>query len=405
MAYNKEKLRQHMERPAEDIYKCDTCPYCNGERDPTPRYPKPTPFEFWEKIGAPKYTVAPMVDQSELPFRMLCRKYGATLAYTPMFHSRSFMESATYRKEQFSTCPEDRPLFVQFCGHEADTVLAAAKFVEEDCDAVDLNLGCPQGIARRGFYGSFLMEHWDIVHTIIHTLAVELKCPVTAKMRLFDDEDLTLKYAKMLVDAGAYVVGVHGRTREMKGQDTGMANLDMIRKVQAHIGHRVPVIENGNILTFADVHPAIEKTNTQGVMSAEALLWDPRLFSNPARPVLTGRTFHMDKETRLDAIQTALDYLECVKKYPEDLGKVKAHLFKILYHSYEVHVPYRHALGDFNCTEGALETLIEHVEKLREEEINCPLVGSLPRLTNEEKKAEIEAAKKVEDCDYCIEFV
>lgn len=405
MAYNKEKLKYHIERPAEDVYKCETCPYCNGERDPTPRHKKPAPFEFWEKIGAPKYTVAPMVDQSELPFRMLCRKYGATLAYTPMFHSRSFMESATYRREQFSTCPEDRPLFVQFCGHEADTVLAAAKYIEEDCDAVDLNLGCPQGIARRGFYGAFLMEHWDIVHTIIHTLAVELKCPVTAKMRLFDDEDLTLKYAKMLVDAGATVVGVHGRTREMKGQDTGMADLDMIRKVQAHIGHRVPVIENGNIMTFADVHPAIEKTNTQSVMSAEALLWDPRLYSNPQRPVLTGRSFHMDKETRLDAIQTALDYLEFVKKYPEDLGKVKAHLFKILYHSYEVHVPFRHALGDFNCTEGALETLVEHVEKLREEEIACTLVGSLPKLSNEERKAELEAAKQVEDCDYCIEFV
>lgn len=409
MAYRLEKLKDQMSLDVNDAYKCATCPYCNGERDPTPKYPKPDPFEFWKQIGSPKYAVAPMVDQSELPFRMLCRKYGATLAYTPMFHSRSFVESPTYRREQFSTCPEDRPLFVQFCGHDADTVLAAARFVEDECDAVDLNLGCPQGIARRGFYGSFLMEHWDIVHTIIHTLSVELKCPVTAKMRIFDlkDEALTLKYAKMLVDAGAIVVGVHGRTREMKGQDTGLANLEMIRKVQAHIGHRVPVIENGNIMTFADVEPAIKETNTQGVMSAEALLWDPRLFSNPARPVLTGRNYHMDKPTRLDAIETALDYLEFVRLYPEDLGKVKAHLFKILYHSYEVHVPFRHALGDFKCAGGDLTELVDHVQKLKEAEIACELEGALPRLTIEERKAEAAALKKIKEaeeaalCDEC----
>lgn len=401
MAYRLDKLKEQIALDPSEKYKCATCPYCNGERDPTPKYPKPDPFAFWEQIGAPKYAVAPMVDQSELPFRMLCRKYGATLAYTPMFHAKSFAESALYRREQFSTCPEDRPLFVQFCGHDGDTVLAAARHVEEECDAVDINFGCPQGIARRGFYGSFLMEHWDVVHTIIHTLSVELKCPVTAKMRIFDlkDEELTLKYAKMIVDAGAMVLGVHGRTREMKGQDTGMANLDMIRKVQAHVGHRVPVIENGNILTYADIHPAIEQTNTQGVMSAEALLWDPRLFSNPARPVLTGRSFHMDKPTRLDAIQTAIDYLDFVKLYPEDLGKVKAHLFKILYHSYEVHVPFRHALGDFKCNGGDLTELVDHVQRLKEEEIACTLEGSLPKLTPEERKAEAEAQKKIKEAE------
>lgn len=61
-------------------------------------------WAHWSKLGRPKLIVAPMVDNSELPFRMLCRKYGAEAAYTPMLHSRIFTESEKYRNEEFTTC-------------------------------------------------------------------------------------------------------------------------------------------------------------------------------------------------------------------------------------------------------------------------------------------------------------
>ena len=59
------------------------------------------PYKYYKSVGCPKYFVAPMVDQSELPYRMLTRKYGADICYTPMFHSRLFSENAKYRKEMF----------------------------------------------------------------------------------------------------------------------------------------------------------------------------------------------------------------------------------------------------------------------------------------------------------------
>ena len=124
-----------------------------------------------------------MVDQSELAFRTLLRKYKAQLCYTPMFHAVNFARDAKYRKDNFSTNPDDRPLIVQvgnvtyeivvvsnwilqFCANEPETFLAAAKLVENDCDGVDLNLGCPQGIAKRGKYGAFLQDDWNLIHKI-----------------------------------------------------------------------------------------------------------------------------------------------------------------------------------------------------------------------------------------------
>ena len=101
------------------------------------------PYEFYNKVGRPKYFVAPMVDQSELPYRMLTRKYGADICYTPMFHAKLFSQDPKYRNNMFQPCAQDRPLVVQFCANDPDILLAAAKYVEDDCDAVEINLGCP----------------------------------------------------------------------------------------------------------------------------------------------------------------------------------------------------------------------------------------------------------------------
>ncbi|KAJ1555622.1 tRNA dihydrouridine synthase, partial [Cladochytrium tenue] len=115
-------------------------------------------FEFFTRVlHSPTNIVAPMA------WRILSRRYGAQLCYTPMFHARLFGDSQQYRDENFRTGPDDRPLIVQFCANDPQVLLRAAKLVEDRCDAVDINLGCPQGIARRGHYGAFLMEDWDLV--------------------------------------------------------------------------------------------------------------------------------------------------------------------------------------------------------------------------------------------------
>ncbi|KAD4888195.1 hypothetical protein E3N88_20268 [Mikania micrantha] len=145
-------------------------------------------WAHWKKLGEPKLIVAPMVDNSELPFRLLCRKYGADAAYTPMLHSRIFTENEKYRSQEFTTCKEDRPLFVQFCANDPDTLLEAARRVEPYCDYVDINLGCPQRIAKRGNYGAFLMDKLPLVKSLVEKLAQNLNVPVTVDW-VYDGED------------------------------------------------------------------------------------------------------------------------------------------------------------------------------------------------------------------------
>ena len=104
-----------------------------------------------------KYICAPMVGASELAFRLLCRKYGTQLAYTPMMNSELFAIDSDYRKQEFQTTPEDRPLVAHFSGNNPEIMLQAARFVESSCDAIDLNLGCPQRVAYSGHFGSYLL--------------------------------------------------------------------------------------------------------------------------------------------------------------------------------------------------------------------------------------------------------
>eukprot|EP00933_Yihiella_yeosuensis_P009129 TRINITY_DN114936_c0_g1_i1.p1 TRINITY_DN114936_c0_g1~~TRINITY_DN114936_c0_g1_i1.p1 ORF type:complete len:422 (+),score=85.25 TRINITY_DN114936_c0_g1_i1:59-1267(+) len=290
---------------------------------------------FWESIGAPKYVCAPMVDQSELAFRMLCRRYGTTLAYTPMLHSRMFSTQPKYRKEQFTTCPEDRPLFAQFCGDDPDTLLSAAKLLPAgSADAVDLNCGCPQGIARKGHYGAFLLTEKDLLERIVRTLDQNLSVPVTVKIRKVNLENLqdTLNLASTLEAAGASVITLHGRTKEMKGQNTGVCDWDAIAALKRRLS--IPVIANGGIQTWDDVERCLQYTGADAVMSSEALLENPSLF---------GGTFAEKRAPYQDEL--ALEYMELAKLYSTPHKQVKAHLFHFLYAGLQFHTDLRAQLG------------------------------------------------------------
>ena len=251
---------------------------------------------------------------------MLCRAHGATAAYTPMLHARLFDEVAAYRAEHFTTCPGDRPLLAQFCGHDPATVLAAAARVAPAVDAVDLNLGCPQRIARKGRYGAFLMDDPGTVTAIVAALARGLPVPVTAKMRVFPDVERTVAFAKALEAAGASLVAVHGRTRDQKDARAHAADWDQIKAVKAAL--RVPVLANGGVLTLQDADACMAATGADGVLSAIPLLENPALFSR-------ARTPEQVADPAASAL-LALEYAALATSHPTPPRMVRAHGHRLM---------------------------------------------------------------------------
>lgn len=83
--------------------------------------------------------------------------------------------------------------------------MEAAKLIEHECDAIDINLGCPQHIAKRGHYGAYLQDEWGLISSIVKTMKANISVPITCKIRVFDDVNTTVEYAKMLVESGCSV--------------------------------------------------------------------------------------------------------------------------------------------------------------------------------------------------------
>ncbi|KAI9769475.1 MAG: hypothetical protein M1835_006702 [Candelina submexicana] len=305
---------------------------------------------FYESIGSPRMILAPMVDQSEFAWRMLTRSFmtpetsKSLLAYSPMLHSRLFGEKPKFRESHFqplrNTLPSppdsdhaseasksklyldgnpafDRPLVVQFCANSPDELLEAARHVQPFCDAVDLNLGCPQGIARKGHYGAFLQEEWDLVYNIINKLHRELDIPVTAKIRILETKEKTLEYAKKLLAAGASIITVHGRMRDQKGHNTGLADWSVIRYLRDNLPPETVIFANGNVLTHDDLERCLAVTGADGVMSAEGNLYDPAIFSEPPPIGKEGRDYWRGRDGkggyRMDAVFRR--YMDIIYKY------------------------------------------------------------------------------------------
>ncbi|OSX66817.1 hypothetical protein POSPLADRAFT_1042129 [Postia placenta MAD-698-R-SB12] len=314
-------------------------------------------YDFYcQVLGSPKYVVAPMVDQSELlvytPMinAKACMRYAGPHNILLNHHYQMFAEGARkgYRDQNFNITlgeeggPEDRPLIVQFCANSPEQLLKSAKVVEPYCDAVDVNLGCPQDIARRGHYGSFLQDEWDLIYELINTLHRNLSIPVTAKFRVFPTVEKTVEYAKMLERAGAQILTCHGRLREQRGHNTGLADWEKIRAVKEAVS--IPVFANGNVLFHSDIERCLAATGADAIMSAEGNLYNPAIFS--LAPSLADASTSTSTSTSASASSSApyltglhprhthlaLEYLAIVQaqRTPTSPSAVKGHLFKLL---------------------------------------------------------------------------
>ncbi|KAI1713521.1 dihydrouridine synthase (Dus) domain-containing protein [Ditylenchus destructor] len=329
---------------------------------------------FWkERMKNIKHVVAPMVDQSELAFRMLLRKYDAHLCYTPMIHAHLFVNDCTYRKTSFTTISSDRPLIVQFCANDPKVFLDACRLVEGYCDGVDLNLGCPQMIAKRGHYGAFLQESHELISKMVSMVYKHCRLPLSVKIRVLEDIPATIKYAKMIQDSGASMLAVHGRKRDQKGQATGLADWSYIREIKNAL--HIPVIANGNIQMKDDVTKCLLETGVDAVMSAEGILSNPSLFSG----------MHMKFNCSI-----AQEYLDLAEKYKPCTSAIRAHMFRICHYSLLQHPDLRASTSCVFPISEFREIINELERRTKEEAHNTEwvneawndIIGTLPEYSS-----------------------
>ena len=299
-----------------------------------------------------------------------------------MMHARLFAESPPYRAEQFSTADADRPLLAQFCGNDPATVLAAARILEQrgGVDAIDLNLGCPQRIARRGRYGAFLMEEPRLVSEVVATLAAHLSIPVTAKMRIFDDTERTVAFARMLESSGASLVAVHGRTRDAKDAASVRADWEAIAAVKRAL--RVPVLANGDVLCLKSAKECLDATGCDGVLSAIPLLEDPALFSANRGEV----------GCRVRPVRLLKEYAALAAEHATPPRMVRGHAFRMLGDWLGEHTDLRDALNGFDRSKRRVRGGGGEGEEGGEEEVEV-----------EDKEAAVVAAAAASEKDVAAE--
>lgn len=175
-----------------------------------------------------------------------------------------------YRTTNFHTTPEDAPLIAQICGNNPEIALEACKQLRRlGVNNIDLNLGCPQGIAKRGNYGAYLLEQEELVSSVVHVLAKE-GFNVSCKIRLKQEFTSTVKFVLMLERAGCKLVTVHGRRIQDKKQQTEQCNFDAIRELKKYV--RIPIIANGGCSSIKDAIRILIYTKADAIMSSEAIL-------------------------------------------------------------------------------------------------------------------------------------
>ena len=219
--------------------------------------------------------VAPMVRYSKLPFRLLCKKWGADLTFTPMIISDSFVNSKLARDSDFATCLVDRPVIAQFAASDPIVFAKAAQIVNGVVQGVDLNCGCPQKWAMKEGLGAALSAKPGLVQEMVSEakkLVPDL--PVSIKIRLHKDRRVTHELLRRAERAGIQWITVHGRTAEGQKDPVDVEAIKLLKDM-AH----VPVIYNGDVNTWREMEQVHEATKVDGIMCARGALANPAMFS------------------------------------------------------------------------------------------------------------------------------
>ena len=247
-----------------------------------------------------KLIIAPIAGYSDIAFRVLCREYGAALAYTEMVSANSLL----HKKTLVQLNEKDRPVTLQIFGNNTEMISKAATLFKDKVDIIDLNLGCPDYKIRRSGAGSALLDKPNKIDEILNKLQ-KLEVPITIKLRLHKNLN---KIVKICESNDVSAICLHART--IKHGYSGDANLNAIKSLKESTD--IKIIGNGNIFCPEDAQNMLDFTKCDYVMIGRAAISNPYIFRQTLDYLEDGKYKEMDK------LKLFFEYYELYKEYKID---------------------------------------------------------------------------------------
>lgn len=261
--------------------------------------------------------LAPMAGVTNLPFRIICKDYGAGMVCTEMASAKAMFHNDQKTKRLFNTEGEKRPISFQVFGSELESIAYAVKYMSDFADIIDINMGCPAPKVVKNGDGSKLLLDLEKAKQIIEIAVQNSKVPVTVKFRKgWDKENIVaVEIAQIAEQAGASAVTIHGRTRSEFY--TGKADWDIIKKVKQSV--HIPVIGNGDVTDEESALAMFEQTGVDGIMIGRGSFGNPWIFKNIKHYLQTGEK--LPQPTNQERLQIMEKHIQlAVEEKGEDVA-------------------------------------------------------------------------------------